>query len=139
MGDILEKVAATENLTNLSQILETSEFLDMLKTPGPFTVFAPTDEAFAQLTSDKLDFLLQDQEKLKRIIAYHLAFGDVRTEDLLQIDEVTTVEGSIIAVEVNEQQIKLNDAKIISAENVVDNGVIYIIDRVLTPALVVSE
>jgi uncharacterized surface protein with fasciclin (FAS1) repeats len=139
MGDILEKVATTENLTNLSQILETSEFVDMLKTPGPFTVFAPTDEAFAQLTKDKLDFLLEDQEKLKRIIAYHLAFGDVRTEDLLQIDEVTTVEGSILAVEVNDQQIKLNDAKIISAENVVDNGVIYIIDRVLTPALVVSE
>ncbi|PSF39022.1 fasciclin [Aphanothece hegewaldii CCALA 016] len=139
MGDILETVANTANLTNLARTLQTTELVDMLKTPGPFTVFAPTDEAFAQLTERKLDFLLEDQEKLKRIIAYHLAFGDVRTEDLRQIDEVMTVEGSIIAVEIDDQQIKLNDANVITSEKVVDNGVIYLVDRVLTPALVISE
>lgn len=139
MGDIIEKITATENLSHFLQALETTELVEMLKTPGPYTVFAPTDEAFAQLGQGNIETALQDPEKLKRITAYHLAFGDVRTDDLLQIDEVTTVEGSILAVEVDQKQIKLNNAKIIGSEIVVDNGVIYLIDQVLSPALVLSE
>lgn len=139
MGDIVAKIADTANLSHFMQALESTELGEMLKTPGPYTVFAPTDEAFDQLSEKNVKLSLQDPEKLKRITAYHLAFGDVRTEDLLQIDEVTTVEGSIIAVEIEDKQIKLNDANVISAEIVVDNGVIYLVDRVLTPALVLSE
>ncbi|NJM88413.1 MAG: hypothetical protein HC847_15835 [Hydrococcus sp. RU_2_2] len=73
------------------------------------------------------------------MVAYHVGFGDVRAEDLSEIEEVMTMESFIIAVEASEGQIKLNDANVITSDLVVDNGVIHIIDRVLIPALVMSE
>jgi uncharacterized surface protein with fasciclin (FAS1) repeats len=76
---------------------------------------------------------------LKRIIAYHIGFGDIRVEDLWQTDEVVTMEGSVIGIDRADGQIKLNDAKAIESDILADNGVIHTIDRVLIPALVMSE
>ncbi|MCU0537104.1 MAG: fasciclin domain-containing protein [Hydrococcus sp. Prado102] len=138
MADIVD-AAKKENLKTLLEAIELTELQETLTSPGSFTVFAPTDEAFAKLPEGLLDSLKKDVEKFKRIVAYHVGFGDVRAEDLSEIEEVMTMEGSIVAVEASDGQIKLNDAKVVTSDIVVDNGVIHIIDRVLIPTLVMSE
>lgn len=138
MADILESAVKIDNLQKFLEVLKTAQFEEALKTPESHTVFAPTDEAFAKLPEDEFNSLLNDREKLKRIIAYHIGFGDVRAEDLAQTDEVMTMEGSIIAVEASEGKIKLNDANVVTSDIVADNGVIHLIDRVLIPTFVTT-
>jgi len=137
MADILETAANAGIFKTLLQAVEAVDLLEFLKSPGPYTVFAPTDEAFAKLPGG-IDSLLQNMPKLKRIVTYHVVFGDVRVEDLMQIDEAETVEGSIIAVDTSDG-IKVNDARVVTPEVLTDNGVIHVIDAVLIPALVAAE
>ena len=139
MADIVETADNAGTFKTLLQLALATELVETLKSPGPYTVFAPTDEAFTKLPQGTLDsLLLNDLPKLKRILTYHVAFGDVRAEDLMQIEEVETFEGSIIAVDTSEG-IKLNDAKVIKSDILTDNGVIHIIDAVLIPVMVAAE
>jgi uncharacterized surface protein with fasciclin (FAS1) repeats len=139
MSDILETAAKAGNFSKLLEAVELTELEEILKGSDSYTLFAPVDEAFSQLSEEVRDSLFENKGKLKRIIAYHIGFGDIRKEDLLQTDEVTTMEGSIIGVDRADGQIKLNDAKAIDSDILADNGVIHAIDRVLIPALVMSE
>lgn len=138
MADIVETAVNAGTFNTLVKAVEATELVEILKSPGPYTVFAPTDEAFNNLPEGTLDALLQDIPKLKRIVLYHVAFGDVRAEDLIQIAEAETVEGSIVAVESGEG-IKVNDANVVKTDILTDNGVIHVIDGVLIPALVAAE
>lgn len=138
MADIVETAVNAGTFNTLVKAAEAAEVVELLKSPGPYTVFAPTDEAFASLPEGTLDSLLQDIPKLKRIVLYHVAFGDVRAEDLMQITEAETVEGSIVAVE-SSNGIKVNDANVLKTDMLTDNGVIHVIDAVLIPALVAAE
>jgi uncharacterized surface protein with fasciclin (FAS1) repeats len=138
MADIVETAVNAGTFNTLVKAVEATELLEILKSPGPYTVFAPTDEAFNNLPEGTLDALLQDIPKLKRIVLYHVAFGDVRAEDLMQIEEAATVEGSIVAIESGEG-IKVNDANVLKTDILTDNGVIHVIDGVLIPALVAAE
>jgi uncharacterized surface protein with fasciclin (FAS1) repeats len=139
MADIVETADNAGKFKTLLQVALATELVDILKSPGPYTVFAPTDEAFALLPKGTLDsLLLNDLPKLKRILTYHVAFGDVREEDLNQIKEVETFEGSILAVDTSDG-IKVNDANVITPDILTDNGVIHIIDAVLIPTLVAAE
>ncbi len=138
MADIVETAVNAGTFNTLVKAAEAAEVVELLKSPGPYTVFAPTDEAFASLPEGTLDSLLQDIPKLKRIVLYHVAFGDVRAEDLMQINEAETVEGSIVAVE-SSNGIKVNDANVLKTDILTDNGVIHVIDAVLIPALVAAE
>lgn len=138
MADIIDTAVNAGNFTTLVKLIETTELVDLLKSEGPYTVFAPTDDAFANLPKETLDELLQNIPKLKRILTYHVAFGDAREEDLRQIEEAATVEGSIVAIESNGS-IKVNDANVLQTNILTDNGVIHIIDSVLIPALVAAE
>lgn len=138
MADIVETAVNAGTFNTLLKAVEATELLEILKSPGPYTVFAPTDEAFNNLPEGTLDALLQDIPKLKRIVLYHVAFGDVRAEDLMQIEEAATVEGSIVAIE-SGQGIKVNDANVVKTDILTDNGVIHVIDGVLIPALVAAE
>ncbi len=138
MADIVETAVNAGTFNTLVKAAEAAEVVELLKSPGPYTVFAPTDEAFASLPEGTLDSLLQDIPKLKRIVLYHVAFGDVRAEDLMQIEEAETVEGSILAVE-SSNGIKVNDANVLKTDILTDNGVIHVIDAVLIPALVAAE
>ena len=138
MADLIETAVSAGNFTTLIKAIESADLVDILKSEGPFTVFAPTDEAFSKLPQETLDALLQDIPKLKRILTYHVAFGDVREEDLKQIEEAATVEGSIVAIEVSNG-IKVNDANVLQTDILTDNGVIHVIDGVLIPALVAAE
>ena len=138
MADIVETAVNAGNFKTLVKAVEAAELVDILKSPGPYTVFAPTDEAFANLPEGTLDSLLQDIPKLKRILTYHVAFGDVRAEDLMQIEEAETVEGSIVAID-SADGIKVNDANVVKSDILADNGVIHVIDTVLIPTLVAAE
>jgi len=138
MADIVETAVNAGTFNTLVKAVEAAALVEILKSPGPYTVFAPTDEAFNKLPEGTLDSLLQDIPKLKRIVLYHVAFGDVRAEDLMQIEEAETVEGSIVAIE-SSDSIKVNDANVLKTDILTDNGVIHVIDAVLIPALVAAE
>lgn len=138
MADLVETAINAGTFNTLVKAVEAADLVDILKSPGPYTVFAPNDEAFANLPEGTLDSLLQNIPKLKRIVTYHVSFGDVRAEDLMQIEEAETVEGSVLAID-SSDGIKVNDAKVITTDILTDNGVIHIIDAVLIPALVAAE
>ncbi|MBD2305796.1 fasciclin domain-containing protein [Chroococcidiopsis sp. FACHB-1243] len=139
MSDLLETAANAGNFKTLVKAIDALELRETLRSPGIFTIFAPTDEAFAKLPEGTLDSLLQDLPKLKKIVTYHVAFGDVRSDDLGQIDEVETVEGSVLAIESANGTIKVNNASILKTDIVTDNGTIHAIDTVLMPAIVAGH
>jgi uncharacterized surface protein with fasciclin (FAS1) repeats len=136
MPDLMETAVNAGNLNTLIKAVQTAKIVDTLKSPDIFTLFAPTDEAFAQLSQKTLDALLQDTAKLQKIVCYHIAFGDVRSDDLVQIEEAQTLEGSVLAIESTSDGIKVNNANVLETDILADNGVIHVIDAVLMPALI---
>ncbi|MBW4610976.1 MAG: fasciclin domain-containing protein [Hassallia sp. WJT32-NPBG1] len=137
MANLLETAVKAGNFNTLIKAVKATKLdEEILNTPGSYTVFAPTDEAFAKLPEGTLDALLQDIPKLKKIVAYHLAFGDVRSDDLAQLEEAETVEGSVLAIESADGKIKVNDANVLKTDILTDNGVIHVIDQVLMPGIV---
>ncbi|MBD2204636.1 fasciclin domain-containing protein [Calothrix sp. FACHB-1219] len=136
MADLVETAIQAGNFNTLVQAVEAVGLTEVLKRPGSLTIFAPTDDAFAQLPAGTLDKLLQDIPKLKKIVAYHVASGDVRSDDLVQINEAETLEGSILAIESARGVVKINDANVLQTDILADNGVIHVIDAVLIPALI---
>jgi uncharacterized surface protein with fasciclin (FAS1) repeats len=139
MADLVETAIAAGNFNTLINAAKAVNFLETLKSPGSFTLFAPTDEAFANLPEGTLDLLLQDIPKLRKIVAYHIASGDVRSDDLVQINEAETLEGSIVAIESANGKFKVNNANVLKTDILTDNGVIHIIDAVLMPAMVAGK
>ena len=139
MADLVETAISAGNFNTLVKAANAANLLEILKSPGSFTVFAPTDEAFANLPEGTLDSLLKDIPKLQKVVAYHVASGDVRSDDLLQINEAETLEGSIVAIESADSKIKVNNANILKTDILADNGVIHVIDAVLMPAMVAGK
>ncbi|WP_341526379.1 fasciclin domain-containing protein [Nostoc sp. UHCC 0302] len=139
MADLLETAINAGNFNTLVKAVDALQLRETLQSPGPFTIFAPTDEAFAKLPEGTLDSLLQDIPKLKKIVTYHVAFGDVRSDDLVQINEADTVEGSVVAIESSNGKFKVNDANVLKTDILTDNGVIHVIDAVLMPAIVAGK
>ncbi|MFN6566828.1 fasciclin [Nostoc minutum NIES-26] len=139
MANIVETAVNAGNFNTLVKAIKAANLLETLKSPDSLTVFAPTDEAFAQLPKATLDSLLQDIPKLKKILMYHVAFGDVRSDDLEQIEEAETLEGSIVAIESTDGVIQVNGANVLKTDILADNGVIHVIDAVLMPAMVAGK
>ncbi|MEH2285126.1 MAG: fasciclin domain-containing protein [Nostoc sp.] len=139
MADLVETAIAAGNFNTLIEAAKAVSFIETLKSPGSFTLFAPTDEAFANLPEGTLDLLLQDIPKLRKIVAYHIASGDVRSDDLVQINEAETLEGSIVAIESANGKFKVNNANVLKTDILTDNGVIHVIDAVLMPAMVAGS
>jgi uncharacterized surface protein with fasciclin (FAS1) repeats len=136
MADLVETAINAGNFTILLKAVQAVGLTEVLKSPGSLTIFAPNDDAFAKLPEGSLDSLLQDIPKLKKIITYHVASGDVRSDDLAQIQEVETLEGSVLVIESGDNVVKVNDATVLKTDIVTDNGVIHVIDAVLVPAMV---
>ncbi|HEY9728618.1 MAG TPA: fasciclin domain-containing protein [Chroococcales cyanobacterium] len=134
MADILETASNAGMFNTLVKAVEAAGLVDTLKSPGPYTVFAPVDEAFNRLPEGVLDQLLEDVSKLKKIVAYHVVFGDVRAEDLLEIEEAETVEGSVLVIDTTKGY-KVNQAIVLQPDILTDNGVIHVIDSILMPAI----
>ncbi|AFY80043.1 fasciclin domain-containing protein [Oscillatoria acuminata] len=135
MANLIETATELGQFKTLLTLVESADLLDLLKSPGPYTVFAPTDEAFAALPSNTIANLMEDIPKLQKILSYHVLNGDVRTDNLEELASAETVEGSVVGVDTSDG-IKINDAKVLSADRLTDNGVIHAIDKVLIPSLV---
>lgn len=131
-ADIVNTVIDAGNFKTLVAALKAADLVDTLKGPGPFTVFAPTDEAFAKIPKTKLDALLKDKAQLTKVLTYHVVAGKVMAMDV-KPGKVKTLEGESITITDKNGMLKVNNAKILKADVVADNGVIHAIDTVLMP------
>ena len=133
MADIVDTAVSAGSFTTLVAAVTAAGLVDTLKGPGPFTVFAPTDEAFAKLPAGTVDALLKDIPKLTKILTYHVVSGKVMAADVVKLTSATTVEGSTVKIDASNG-VKVNDSTVTTADVAADNGVIHIIDAVLLPA-----
>lgn len=133
MADIVETAIKAGSFNTLVTAVKAADLVDTLKGKGPFTVFAPTDEAFAKLPKGTVEGLLKDIPQLKKILTYHVVSGKVMAADVSKMKTATTVEGSDLKIDTSHG-VKINDSMVTTADVAVDNGVIHIIDTVLMPA-----
>ncbi len=133
MANIVDTAANNGSFNTLVAAIKAAGLVDTLKGPGPFTVFAPTDEAFNKLPAGTVDALLKDIPKLKKILTYHVVSGKVLAADVAKLKTAKTVEGSDVKIDASNG-VKINDAKVATADVAADNGVIHVIDTVLIPA-----
>ena len=129
--DIVDTAVAAGNFKTLATALTAAGLVDTLKGPGPFTVFAPTDEAFAKVPKADLDALLKDKVKLTAVLTYHVVPGKVMAADV-KAGKVKTVQGSELTLS-TMGGVKVDNANVIATDIVADNGVIHVIDSVLMP------
>ncbi|BAZ25455.1 beta-Ig-H3/fasciclin [Kalymmatonema gypsitolerans NIES-4073] len=133
MADIVDTAVNAGSFSTLVAAVKAAGLVDTLKGAGPFTVFAPTDDAFAKLPAGTVDALLQDIPKLKKILTYHVVSGKVLAADVVKLKSAKTVEGTEVKIDASNG-VKINDAKVATPDVAADNGVIHIIDTVLIPA-----
>lgn len=130
--DIVDTAVAAGQFNTLAKALTAAGLIDTLKGPGPFTVFAPTDAAFAKIPADKLNALLADKAALTKVLTYHVVPGLVMAADV-KTGAVKTVEGQALNVVVSPSGVTVNNAKVIKTDIVAKNGVIHVIDTVVMP------
>ncbi len=133
MADIVDTAVNAGSFSTLVAAVKAAGLVDTLKGKGPFTVFAPTDDAFAKLPTGTVDSLLKDVPKLKEILTYHVVSGKVMAADVSKMKTATTVQGTDVKVDASNG-VKINDSTVTTADVAADNGVIHIIDTVLLPA-----
>ncbi len=131
-ADIVDTAVAAGSFKTLATALEAAGLIETLKGSGPFTVFAPTDEAFAKLPPGTVESLLADKEKLTAVLTYHVVAGEVGSSEVVKLTEATTVQGSMITIDASSG-VKINDATVIKADIEASNGIIHVIDTVLLP------
>jgi uncharacterized surface protein with fasciclin (FAS1) repeats len=131
--DIVDTAVKAGSFTTLVAAVKAAGLVETLKGTGPFTVFAPTDEAFAKLPKGTVDALLKDIPKLKQILTYHVVAGKVMAADVVKLKSATTVEGSDVKIDASSG-VKINSSTVTTPDVAADNGVIHIIDTVLMPA-----
>ncbi|BAT56657.1 Beta-Ig-H3/fasciclin (plasmid) [Nostoc sp. NIES-3756] len=134
MADIVDTAVGAGSFNTLVAAVQAAGLVDTLKGPGPFTVFAPTDEAFSKLPAGTVDALLKDIPKLTKILTYHVVSGKVLAADVVNLDSAPTVEGSNVRIDASNGGVKINDATVTTPDVEADNGVIHVIDTVLIPA-----
>ena len=132
-NDIVQTAISAGNFTTLATALTEAGLVDALKGEGPFTVFAPTDEAFKNLPKGALDNLLKDKEALKNVLLYHVVSGNVSSAQVVDLDKATTLNGSDLKIKTENGKVMINDADVIGADVEASNGIIHVIDKVLLP------
>jgi uncharacterized surface protein with fasciclin (FAS1) repeats len=132
--DIVDTAIAAGNFTTLVKAVQAAGLVETLKGPGPFTVFAPTDEAFAKLPAGTIEGLLADKAKLTAVLTYHVVSGAVTAADVAGLKSAKTVQGAELAIDTSNG-VKINDATVIKADIKTSNGVIHVIDTVLLPPM----
>ncbi len=133
MADVVDTAVNAGSFSTLVAAIKAAGLVETLKGAGPFTVFAPTDEAFAKLPSGTVEGLLNDVPKLKQILTYHVVAGKVMAADVVKLTTAKTVEGSEVKIDASNG-VKINDSTVTTPDVAADNGVIHIIDTVLLPA-----
>jgi uncharacterized surface protein with fasciclin (FAS1) repeats len=133
--DIVDTAVAAGSFTTLAAALTAADLIATLKGPGPFTVFAPTDAAFAKLPAGTVDTLLKPENKpmLQANLKYHVVAGKVLAADVVKLTKATTVQGQDVAITVSGATVKVNDATVTATDILASNGVIHVIDTVLLP------
>ena len=131
-ADIVDTAVSAGSFTTLVKAVQEAGLVDVLKGAGPFTVFAPTDAAFAKLPAGTLAALLKDKDKLRAVLTYHVLAGKVMAADV-KTGDAKTVQGQSIKVKTNASGVMVDGAHVIKTDIVADNGVIHVIDSVIIP------
>jgi uncharacterized surface protein with fasciclin (FAS1) repeats len=132
LPDVVDTAVAAGNFKTLATALQAAGLVETLKGPGPFTVFAPTDEAFAKLPAGTLEGLLKDKQRLTAVLTYHVVPGRVMAADVVKLTSARTVHGGHLAVRAN-QGVTVDGVRVVKTDIQAGNGVIHVIDAVLMP------
>jgi uncharacterized surface protein with fasciclin (FAS1) repeats len=134
-GNIVQTAVAAGSFKTLARALEAADLVGTLSGPGPFTVFAPTDEAFAKLPAGTLETLLapENKQKLRRVLTYHVVPGKVMAADVTRLKSATAVSGDSIAVSADNGVVRVDRARVTKTDIAAANGVIHVIDAVILP------
>jgi uncharacterized surface protein with fasciclin (FAS1) repeats len=135
MPNIVEIAVSAGNFQSLVAAVQAADLVEALSGPGPFTVFAPDDAAFAKLDSETLDTLLspEGKETLTNILTYHVVSGKVPASEVVKLHSVTTLGGQTLSIDASDG-VKVGTATVTTADIEADNGIIHVIDTVLIPA-----
>ena len=137
MADIVDTAVAAGNFKTLVTSVKAAGLVDTLKSKGPFTVVAPTDDAFAKLPKGTVEGLLKDIPKLKAVLTYHVVAGKVMAAEVVKLKTAKTVQGQDVKIDASKwhlhKNVKINDANVIKTDIATDNGVIHVIDKVILP------
>ena len=131
MADIVDIASNTDGFSTLVAAVKAANLVETLKSPGPFTVFAPNDAAFAKLPPGTVETLVQNPPQLARILKYHVVEGKLTKADLSQVDSLNSVEGSPISINCSDDTFEVKNATAIAADLEADNGIIHVIDNVV--------
>ena len=134
-ANIVETAVAAGSFKMLAKALEAADLVGTLSGPGPFTVFAPTDDAFAKLPAGTLESLLapENKQKLRRVLTYHVVPGKVMAADVMRLKSATAVSGDSIAVTADRGVVRVDQARVTKTDVAAANGVIHVIDAVILP------
>lgn len=133
--DIVDTAVKAENFSTLVAAVKAAGLVDTLKSDGPFTVFAPTDDAFAALPEGTVENLLKPENKdqLVAVLTYHVVPGKVMAADVVGLSEAATVQGGKVDIQVKDGSVMIDGAKVVTADIETSNGVIHVIDAVILP------
>jgi len=131
-NDIVDVAAGAGSFNTLVAAVKAADLVETLKGKGPFTVFAPTDEAFAKIPKADLDALLADKEKLTAVLTYHVVPGKVMAADVVKLNSAKTVQGGTVTIDTSDG-VKVDNAKVVKTDVMASNGVIHVIDTVIMP------
>jgi uncharacterized surface protein with fasciclin (FAS1) repeats len=131
--DIVDIAASAGQFNTLVTAVKAAGLVETLKGDGPFTVFAPTDEAFAQIPDDQLQALLADRDALTKVLTYHVVPGKVTASDVAKLDSAKTVQGQSVKIAASRKGVMVDQANVVKADIMASNGVIHVIDRVILP------
>lgn len=135
MNNIVETAVTAGQFKTLALALQQAGWVEKLSSEGPFTVFAPTDEAFAKIPKETLDAVMADKQKLASILTYHVVPGKVMAADVAKMSSAKTAEGSEVKIQVQDGVVWVNEAQVTKADIECSNGVIHVIDSVLMPKM----
>lgn len=132
-NDVVDTAVAAEKFKTLVTAVKAAELVETLKGKGPFTVFAPTDEAFGKIPKEKLEALLKDKKALASVLTYHVVPGKVMAADVVKLTSAKTAQGQEIKIVVKDGKVTVNGANVVKTDILCKNGVIHVIDAVLLP------
>ncbi len=133
--NIVQTAVNAEQFTTLIAAVKAAGLVEVLSGEGPFTVFAPTDDAFAALPEGTVEALLKDKEKLTAILTYHVVAGSVMAQDVVQLDKAETLQGQNVSIKTKDGTVMIDGARVVKADIAASNGVIHVIDKVIMPDL----
>jgi uncharacterized surface protein with fasciclin (FAS1) repeats len=132
-ADIVDTAVAAGQFKTLATALQAAGLVETLKGAGPFTVFAPTDDAFAKIPAETLQALLKDKAKLTAVLTYHVVPGKVLAADVVKLNSAQTVNGKNVSISVVDGSVRVDNATVVKTDILCSNGVIHVIDTVILP------